>query len=110
MCFHFIWQGDVVVIACSPDLNLKQGGSGSSILRAAGQQLQDDFNENYPDKVEQGTIAEGTQCTGAMFKRVFATSLPHWYSKDVDKNKVCFIVSLLPSVSSKPKVKCFLFF
>lgn len=80
----------MVVVTCPPDLNLKQGGSSRSVLSAAGQELQDDLKEKYPEKVEFGTVAEGTHCKKGMakFKMVFAVPLPHWHAKEVDNKQV----------------------
>ncbi|XP_060607707.1 protein mono-ADP-ribosyltransferase PARP14-like [Ruditapes philippinarum] len=50
-------KSDIIVCAASPDLNLSKGRVARDLMRAAGSQVQQDCNDDYPDGIQHNDIA-----------------------------------------------------
>lgn len=90
---------DVIVNSSSPNLKLdNRPGLSQSLLEVAGQSLQDDCDENYPNGIKPGEVAI-TDGYNLKCQKVFHGTLPGWYSKRSE--------SLLPEkVMSNFVTKC----
>lgn len=75
------WQVDVIVDSTSPNLKLaSRPGLSQSLLEVAGQSLQDQCDEEYPDGIKPGELAV-TDGYNLKCQRVYHGTLPGWYSK-----------------------------
>ncbi|KAL4232400.1 hypothetical protein ACF0H5_009968 [Mactra antiquata] len=80
-------SGDVMVVTTAPDLNLNSGKASRSILKAAGQELQDECKQKYPENIKFGEIAVVCAYGSLECSRVYLTALPNW-NKHEDPTQV----------------------
>ncbi|XP_052277425.1 uncharacterized protein LOC127876354 isoform X2 [Dreissena polymorpha] len=80
------FKADVLVSNCGKDLKLKNGALAESLLEAAGSQLQDECDQNYPNGIRQGDVAV-TSGYNLDCEYVFHGSLPNWDNKGLTAKK-----------------------
>ena len=80
VCIVIQFQGNVIVVTTSPNLNLNSGSACKSVLREGGQQLQNECKEKYPNDIKFGEIAVINGCGTLECNKVYLTTLPNWNS------------------------------
>ena len=69
----------MIVNTTARNLDLKNGAVSASLLRTAGNQLQDEIHQKYPNGIKDGDIAV-TSGNGLRCQMVIHTSLMNWDS------------------------------
>jgi O-acetyl-ADP-ribose deacetylase (regulator of RNase III) len=77
--FTLLYQVDVIVNSASSDLQLQNGAVSASILKEAGQEIQDECTRNKGIQPGSGDIVV-TNGYRLQCSKVIHTSLPQWRS------------------------------
>ncbi|XP_067657209.1 protein mono-ADP-ribosyltransferase PARP15-like [Haliotis asinina] len=77
---------DVIVNSCTPQLNLSNGPLTKAILRVAGETIQDECKQKYPNGIKPGEVAvtSGGRMT---CKQIFHITLTTWKPDDAEVEK-----------------------
>ncbi|XP_052771711.1 protein mono-ADP-ribosyltransferase PARP14-like [Mya arenaria] len=76
---------DVIVNSASADLKLDRGQSSKAILHAAGESLQAELDNNYPNGIEVGEIA-ATKSGRMKCRQIYHIAVKHYSSRDHKKS------------------------
>lgn len=79
-------QVEVIVNSAPFDLNLSNGGLSEALLKVAGQSLQDECMNNYPNGISTGQILT-TKGYGLSCGYVYHGCLPDWSNTDHEEAK-----------------------
>ncbi|XP_053407527.1 protein mono-ADP-ribosyltransferase PARP14-like [Mercenaria mercenaria] len=76
---------DVIVNSAAPDLQLRRGASSNAILKAAGDRIQQECDQNYPNGIQVGEVAV-TSAGKLKCTKVFHIAIKHY---DRDNRREC---------------------
>ena len=104
LCFDqsciILKQADVLVNTTSTSMNLSDGAVSKSILKSAGQEIQEEIKQKYSQHkpIQHGRVAVTKAYKIQQCKAVFHGALPNWMG-DSNNDAMCTKVLLIVSIS-----------
>lgn len=82
-----LYKADVIVCSGPTDLQLSNKGLSQSLSDVAGQEMQDELDQKYPDGIEYGEFAI-SKGYNLPCRYVYHGALPKWSTTDPDPSFV----------------------